>query len=203
MTSTKKLLTLAADPDTEWHDFVTALSECPSPSASLLKKIYHALCESELIDPSVVLSVPGADKQLMALILDAKPFPENNEEEYDYPEEQCYSVLLAKGKSTPLEIVRLLADSSVYMVRERVARRQDLTVEMMKKLSQDESRHVRLCLAANPKVPQSLLAELSSDEDASVRFKVAVHPNVSEKTLRHLVCDPVEEVRFAATVSAW
>jgi len=70
------------------------------------------------------------------------------------------------------------------------------SVEVLERLSLDDSLDVREAVADNLRTPAGTLNALSTDSAAAVRMAVAENANVSEANLETLAKDPVNYVRF-------
>jgi hypothetical protein len=184
------------------YEYCMLIVKNTSANIMVLRKIYDVLKEvlSPLSAASKVLSNPNVDDALISEIINNSPELEP-EGDVDYPENTCYPVLLAKHTKTPIESIVKLAQSPWYMVREKVAGRDDLTQEVMDILVRDNICHVRHILAANPYVSSSILDLLANDKDPTTRLKVVLNPNVSIQTIKLLSKDVNEIVCLAALSS--
>lgn len=207
-----KLEKLAASPSATWEQlfeliekgdqFAQIAAKNPVADLFLLRMAYQALKDEghTIFAACIVLNNHNVDSDFISEIY--SDFPEiHTEEDEDYPNENCYSVLLAKNQATPYALLLKLSDSPYYLVRECLAARSDLLPEIEEKLAHDPIRHVRQILASNPKICVASLAHLARDEDATIRLKVALNPNATSQTLQLLESDPVELVRISAQSS--
>lgn len=71
---------------------------------------------------------------------------------------------VAHNKTSPLEILRLLARDPDPLVRYTVASARRIDDPLMRLLAQDEDDSVRAEIARHPKIAADLLGELCSDE---------------------------------------
>lgn len=207
-----KLEKLAASPDTPPQrllELVRQDAECasivvrnPAVDVDALRKLFVIL-KSEftvVTAAAMVLQSASADSAFIEEILLECP-DLNSEEDVDYPEENCYPVLLAKHPATPPALVSKLAGCRFYMVRERLAARPDLPDEVALHLAKDAIPHVRRILAANDNVSTAVLDILVGGDDVPTLLKVALNPNASPRALRTLSDCPDETVRLAACSS--
>lgn len=81
------------------------------------------------------------------------------------------------------------------IVRQCVARREDIDEEIQYQLADDAEPAVRFCLARNRNAARDVLGEMANDLNSIVRRWVACHPNTPASVLERLREDPVEEVR--------
>jgi hypothetical protein len=206
---TSRLEKLAASPTATWEQlfeliekgdqYAQIVAKNPVADSFLLRTAYQALkVEGHTIFAAcTVLHNVNVESDFISEIY--SDFPDiHTEEDDDYPNENCYPVLLAKHHATPFELVLKLSDSPYYLVRECLAARSDLLPTVEKKLVQDPIRHVRQILASNSEICAASLGHLAKDEDATIRMKVALHSNATSQTLQLLKSDPVELVRIAA-----
>lgn len=204
-----KLEKLAASPSATWEqlfeliekgdEYAQIVARNPVADLFLLRMAYQKLREEghTVFAACTVLHNDNVDSDFILEL--HSDFPDiHTEEDEDYPNENCYPVLLAKNNATPYELVLKLSDSPYYLVRECLAARSGLLPALQEKLAQDPVRHVRQILASNPKILAASLAHLANDEDATIRLKVALNPNATFQTLQLLESDPVELVRIAA-----
>ena len=70
------------------------------------------------------------------------------------------------------------------------------SVEVLDRLSRDDSSDVREEVADNPRTPASTLDTLTKDSVPAVRMAVAESANVSEESLASLASDPANFVRW-------
>jgi len=206
---TLKLEKLAASPSATWEqlfeliekgdEYAQIVARNPVADLFLLRMVYKTIRDEghTVFAACTVLHNHNVDSDFISELY--SDFPEiHTEEDEDYPNENCYPVLLAKHHATPDELVLKLYDSPYYLVRECLSARSDLLPAVQEKLAQDPIRHVRQILASNPKICAASLAELAKDEDATIRLKVALNPNAASQTLQLLESDLVELVRIAA-----
>ena len=211
----EKLKKLAASKNTTWEQLFELIEEGseyaeivvknPNADAFLIRLAYQAL-----LNDGYGVTVSAACSVLKNINVDAdlilevyNDFPNNihTEEDIDYPKENCYPVLLATNLETPFEIIKILSDSPFYFVRECLAERTNLQIEIQKKLALDECRHVRQLLASNPIADKVVLNLLATDKEDCVRFKVALHKNTPKLTLRKLTKDENIIIQEAATTN--
>jgi len=209
---TEKLKKLAASQNTAWEqlfdlieegaEYAEIVAKNPNADAFLIRVAYQALI-NEGYGVSAACSVLKNNNIDTDLILEiCNDFPNiHTEEDIDYPKENCYAVLLAINLETPIEIIKILSESPFYFVRECLAERTNLQIEIQKKLALDECRHVRQLLASNPIVDKTVLNLLATDKEDCVRFKVALHKNTPKLTLKKLTKDENIIIYEAATTN--
>lgn len=207
-----KLEKLAASPETtqaqfielidKGYDYAAIIAKNPAAGISVLRRIYDVLKAelSAIRAASTVLCSPNIDTQFIIEMCADSPDLEP-EGDVDWPEETCFPVLLAKHPKTPSDVVKKLAMSRWYMVREHIAARPDLPRESAQILARDPIAHVRQILASNPRISDQTIDLLVADEDPTTRMKVALHPNAKAPSIKKLISDPNETVRLAALCS--
>jgi hypothetical protein len=200
-TSEEKLWAIAQDDD----EIAELVGANPAAGPNLLDRLYsHMSSESFNVKAAAnaVLLNGRAGPELVARVLIDLPDvvkPSWEGRDVNYPEETDLQVLLAKHPSTPADAIVQLAASPLYMVRERVAMRSDLSPDLYQLLSKDAVNHVRRNVAANVGTPPQVLDELCQDVDPSVRFRVALNEVTSNVTFERLEQDAFEPVRLAAS----
>ena len=195
-TATQEELWEVAQKDSEYAEIV---AKNTTTGPDLLKNIYSLLrkVDSQISAACSVLGSPSADAGFITEIFkETKDIFEDRD--VDYPEQTSFQVLLSKHQNASSEIIEALLHSPYYMVREKLAARSDLPVEMAEKLAQDESRHVREILAGNKYVSDGVLNILVSDLEPSVRFNLALNPTTSSAAILQLMKDSNETIRFVA-----
>ena len=75
---------------------------------------------------------------------------------------------VARNKTVPLSILRMLATDAEPRVRLAVAMKRKLDRELFERLAHDREETVRATVAMNLKVPRDLLILLAQDSDALV-----------------------------------
>ena len=200
-TSEEVLWAIAQDDD----EIAELVGANPAAGPNLLDRLYsHMSKESFNLNAAAnaVLLNGRAGPELVARVLIDLPDvvkPKWAGRDVNYPEETDLQVLLAKHPSTPADAITQLATSPLYMVREHVAMRGDMSPDIYQLLSKDEVNHVRRNVAANVAAPPQVLDELCQDVDQSVRFRVALNQSASDVTLERLAQDTFEPVRLAAS----
>lgn len=205
----RKLEKMAASPETERDlllelvekdsEYAEIVAKNPSADLDILKRIYEILSQETLpvLAASSVLQNKNVDADFIRYLSNECP-QIHTEEDSDYPEENCYPVLLAKHLATPIEILSELVKSPFYMVRERLAARPDLPSEIATTLATDPICHVRRILAANAYTTFPILDILANDEDMVTRLKVALNSSTSLESLNALSRDIEDTIKFAA-----
>lgn len=84
-----------------------------------------------------------------------------------------------------LDVIRRYPD-----MRRWVARNKTVPLEVLRLLATDPDRHVRTMVAMKRKLTPDLLDMLADDLDESVRMRVARHRRTSRETLTRLANDP-------------
>jgi hypothetical protein len=107
---------------------------------------------------------------------------------------------VAKNPHTPVEVLRLLADDEVNLVRALVATNPSTPPEILEKFFSDE-KIVRDGLSGNPNTPVKLLKILSDDNDKMVRMRLAENPKAPKEILVGLTKDDDPNVSKAAEVN--
>lgn len=87
------------------------------------------------------------------------------------------------------------AESKYSRSRARVAERTDAPIELLERLSKDESKYVRLIVAANPTTPVKVLKEMAEEGYFDVRARIAANPSSTQELLRKLSLDEDSYVR--------
>ena len=208
----ERLKKLAESKNTTWEqlfdlieegsEYAEIVAKNPNADAFLIRVAYQALLNEGygVSAACTVLKNSNIDNDLIHEIYN--DFPNvHTEEDVDYPKENCYAVLLAINLKTPFELIKILSESPYYFVRECLAERTNLQIEIQKKLAIDESRHVRQILASNPRVDKIVLNLLANDKEDCVRFKIALHKNTPKSTLKILTKDKNIIIQQAATIN--
>ena len=81
------------------------------------------------------------------------------------------------------------------LVRQALARREDINKDLQSELADDAAAIVRFELARNPNSAPEVLGQLANDLNSIVRRWVAHHPRTPSEVLVHLAVDPIEAVR--------
>lgn len=186
----------------EGSEYAEIVAKNPNADAFLIRVAYQALLnEGYAVSAACsVLKNSNIDAELINEIYN--DFPNvHTEEDVDYPKENCYPVLLAINLKTPFELIKILSNSPFYFVRECLAERSNLQIEIQKKLAIDESRHVRQILASNPTIDKSVLNLLANDKEDCVRFKIALHKNTPKSTLKILTKDKNIIIQEASSIN--
>ncbi len=101
----------------------------------------------------------------------------------DYPD---FRQWVARNKTVPLEILRLLADDPDPRVRAAVASKRTLTLDLFRKLAADADDAVRLRIVHNAATPRPVLESLTRDpyDLVSARAKVRLGGLASRSTTK-------------------
>lgn len=95
--------------------------------------------------------------------------------------------------------IALLAQSRNRVVRETIARRDDVPLGIQALLAQDGATEVRVALAANTHTVRSVLEDLSSDRSRAVLTALLTNPSVSFDIVDGLTRHRRSEVRRLAS----
>lgn len=106
---------------------------------------------------------------------------------------------VAKVRHTPVEILDMLSQDNVNLVRALVATNPNTPVSTLEKLFSDE-KIVRDGLSGNPNTPQKLLNILADDSDKMVRLRVVENPSTTKAILEKLQDDVEDSVKIAAKI---
>ena len=98
--------------------------------------------------------------------------------------DDVWSQVAAARAAGPLPTTRI--DGETVWTRRALARRTDLTAEMLDTLRRDLDDRVRVNLASNTSVPSELLTALADDPHPSVRGAVAANPRTTVDDLTRL-----------------
>ena len=90
---------------------------------------------------------------------------------------------LASNPSTPVDVLRALAQDEDWVVRSDVAENPSTPIEVLRALAKDESVYVRRWVAEHPNTPEDVLHYLAKDVEYEVREQVAQNPKSSSKIL--------------------
>ena len=95
------------------------------------------------------------------------------------------------NRSVPLRCLEILSEDQDEDIRCRVADREDLTPELIEKLSNDHSGRVRSYLASNHKIflSEDIINKLANDENEEVRYSIATNDLVTGRLLLKLAND--------------
>lgn len=93
---------------------------------------------------------------------------------------------------------KLLARSTDWRVRECLARRSDLHIDVFRTLTKDSDYDTRAAIAANPNTPEDCLSLLARDGHKDTRMNVVDRPVISDEILDILALDDDEEIRELA-----
>lgn len=104
---------------------------------------------------------------------------------------------VAKSPHTKAEVLQILSDDEVNLVRALVATNINTPLSCLKKLYNDE-KIVKDGLTGNPNTPQEYLIEMAQDSDKMIRMRVASNPSTPKQTLQHLCDDSNEDVAIVA-----
>mgnify|MGYP001221848959 CR=1 FL=1 len=123
----------------------------------------------------------------------------SNHEEYEVRR------AVAANPSCPPDAIESLASDEDQSVQEAIARREDLTLELMKTLctkTKDWQGNLLyssavFALAENPIAPAEILSGLADSENKFLLQKIAKHPNTPAETIDALSNHPDEGVRKA------
>lgn len=94
---------------------------------------------------------------------------------------------LAESSYISSRDLSILAEDYDEYVREAVARRPNLPIEVQEKLSNDALFCVRRALAGNPTISLEIMEKLASEDKWQVPQALAFNPSVPEYLLRKLV----------------
>ncbi len=101
-------------------------------------------------------------------------FSQKNElKEYD----ECNLAEIASNLKTPINLLNILAQSSITSVREEVASNPKTTISILEKLATDSDNYIRGEVAKNPQTPMILLEKLADDSNNYVRVAVTEPQN--------------------------
>jgi len=92
---------------------------------------------------------------------------------------------------------KMLESETVVTIRNTLAKRKDIPVDMLVLLARDESHVVRSTVASNPRLPQSVVLEMVNDTSETVRAIIADRDDLSDEIVRKLSRDPSSSVRIA------
>ncbi|NOQ29696.1 MAG: hypothetical protein GQ570_01100 [Helicobacteraceae bacterium] len=107
---------------------------------------------------------------------------------------------VAKNPHTPVEVLLILADDKVNLVRALVATNPSTPTKVLEKFFNDE-KIVRDGLSGNPSTPEKLLKILSSDADKMVRMRLCDNPGATSSLLKSMLNDEESEVAKAAEIN--
>jgi len=77
----------------------------------------------------------------------------------------------------PIQVLEKMSNDESSAVRYYVARRPNCPISSLEKLANDEDSYVRSYVAKHSNCPVSSLEKLANDEDWYVRYCVEEHPN--------------------------
>lgn len=106
---------------------------------------------------------------------------------------------VAKNPHTPTEILELLANDEINLVRALVATNPSTPPSVLEKFFSDE-KIVRDGLSGNPNTPAKLLKILADDSDKMVRLRLAENTSAPAEVLQALTSDNDPDVAKAAEV---
>ena len=105
---------------------------------------------------------------------------------------------VARNPKCPLDILKKLSEDNTF-VRMYVARNSKCPLDILKKLSEDKDKYVRADVARNPKCPLDILKKLSEHDNQTVKEGVAKNPkcppDILKKILKKLSEDKESSVR--------
>lgn len=108
----------------------------------------------------------------------------------------------ARSNKTPIQVLEQLAKEPDETVRQVVLQNSNLPLKSLLELTQDKSVNVRLSLAyksSRQTIPVQVLERLTQDESELVRARVAEHPDTPVELLVRLANDPSREVKNKLT----
>lgn len=106
---------------------------------------------------------------------------------------------VAKNPHTPTEVLELLANDDINLVRALVATNPSTPAQVLEKFFSDE-KIVRDGLSGNPNTPAKLLKILADDNDKMVRLRLAENPAAPAEILEALCNDADPDVTKAAQI---
>ena len=106
---------------------------------------------------------------------------------------------LAQHPNLSENVMRRLAESPNYYIRQGVAFNENIPQDLLLQLSEDEDDYVRYGVAKNPKTPVDVLIKLSDNPGWRTRHGVAENPNTPLDVLEKLCWDSVGDVREVAS----
>ena len=86
-------------------------------------------------------------------------------------------------------ILKLLANSKEDIVREEIAKKENLAKSLVVKLAKDKNHKVRMAIAGRKTLPLSLIEELSTDENSFVRTTIAERHDLPKNVIKNLAND--------------
>lgn len=101
----------------------------------------------------------------------------------------------ADHPNTPIHMLRRLVVNGKTLLRVRISKRSDLTLDVFEVLHKDKEVTVRTYVAQNDRIPSEFLRELAKDSTPGVRQSVAGNRNASRDTLEQLAEDDMTFVR--------
>ncbi len=105
----------------------------------------------------------------------------------------------ASRSSTPDSVLRALAASENWGLREFAAAPSDAPVDVLTSLAADESEWVRMRVAENPNTPVDALIRLLNDADGTVRTSAAMNPSLPV----HLAESRLADIAAIPAVDGW
>lgn len=105
---------------------------------------------------------------------------------------------VAENPNTPVDILRKLAKESGFSgesVRSHLAKNPNTPVDILKKLINNEREDTLKYLAGNPSTPIDILKKLADNDDYTVRREVASNPSTPIEVLKDLSSDHDSGVR--------
>jgi len=91
---------------------------------------------------------------------------------------------------------KMLERETIVNIRNVIAKRKDMPVDIMTLLARDESHLIRSTVAANPRLPLPVVSEMINDTSETVRSVIAGRDDLSEMMVRQLSRDPSSMVRI-------
>ena len=108
---------------------------------------------------------------------------------------------LSHDKTTPSEVLAVIAERIDYMAGLDLDNHPNVTVEVVEAMARNPHWGMRQLAAYKPQCPSRVLTRLAADSDAEVREIVATNENCGPAALGRLAVDSVYEVRHAAATN--
>lgn len=117
-----------------------------------------------------------------------------------YKDDKKFKYYMAKNLSVPLSCLHILSEDEDEEIRSRVAGREDLTPDLVEKLSNDKSTDVRCSIASNYKIllSEEIINRFANDKYSGVRGEIASNNLISMELLLKLAHDDDPKARAGA-----
>ncbi len=110
---------------------------------------------------------------------------------------------IASRDDLPIELASRLVKDSEWKVKEEILSRSNLPIKLVTRLAQDEDCVVRLAISHRSNLPIKLVTQLAQDEDCDVRAAIAERADLTAELVNQLAQDEDCEVRTMIALNSF